>query len=176
MPAFFATIITVVSHTPLWVWPLYCLLLFLAGRGTRARVVPLFRMLILPMVVTVLTISTGVVAGASGLPPILVGFTLGSALGFLFERDDSMRRLPDGRVWLRGEWWSFGQLALVLVVRYAIAIVSAMSPMINNDPTWHSGSLLISTALSAIFLGRTARKLQACTGASSQDNSLVDFA
>lgn len=175
MPAFLATIITIVSHTPLWVWPLYALLLFLAGQGTRARVVPLFRVLILPVVVTVLTISTGIVAGTNGLPTILVGFTLGSALGFLFERDDSVRRLPDGRVWLRGEWWSFGQLALVLVVRYAIAIVSGMSPMINGDPTWHSGSLLVSTALSAIFLGRTARKLRAYTGASLQDSSLVEL-
>ena len=175
MPGFFATIITVVSHTPLWVWPLYALLLFLAGQGTRARVVPLFRMLILPVVVTVLTISTGIVAGASGLPSILIGFTLGSALGVLFERDDTLRRLPDGRVWLRGEWLSFVQLVVVLVVRYAIAIVSGMYPIINGDPTWHSGSLLVATALSAIFLGRTARKLRTYTGASSQDNSLVEF-
>jgi len=175
MPAFLATIITIVSHTPLWVWPLYALLLFLAGQGTRARVVPLVRMLILPVVVTVLTISTGIVAGPSGLPSILVGAMLGSVLGLLLERDDSLRRLPDGRVLLRGEWSSVVQLVVVLVVRYAIAIVSGMSPIINGDPTWHSGSLLVSTALSAIFLGRTARKLRTYAGASLQDNSLAEF-
>lgn len=163
MPTFISTVITIVSHTPLWVWPLYALLLFLSGQGTRDRVVPLFRLMILPVAVTALTTMSSITAGPSGLPAIATGFILGSVLGWLIENEGNSRRLQDGRIWLRGEWWSFGQLLLVLVVRYATAIVSAMYPAINGDPTWHSGSLLIATALSGLFLGRTSRKLHIFT-------------
>src|SRR3569833_1338600 len=164
MTSFLSTVVTIVSHTPLWVWPLYALLLFLAAQGTHDRIVPVFRLLILPTVVAVLTILTSIIAGPSGLPAIGTGFVLGSALGWLLESEDSLRRLDDGRIWLRGEWWSFGQLLLVLVVRYASAIVSAMYPAINYDPAWHSGSLLITTMLSAIFLGRISRRLHLYAG------------
>ena len=46
-------------------------------------------------------------AGLGVLPAILVGVVVGGVSGWLLERDGATRRLPDGRLWLRGEWWSF---------------------------------------------------------------------
>ena len=69
-------------------------------------------------------------------------------------------RLPDGRLWLRGEWLSLAQIVLVLIFRYVINVVAAMDPVLNANPTWHFSSLLISAALSGLFLGRTAARLR----------------
>lgn len=160
MSAAITTIGTILIHTPLWVWPLYALLLYLGFQRTRDRTVPLWRELILPLVVTVLAISSLVGGGMSALPAILPGLVIGGVAGWRLERGGGTRRLPGGDMWLRGEWWSFGQILLVLVFRYATAIVAAMAPAMNADPTWRTSTLFIASALSALFLGRTWARLQ----------------
>ena len=108
----------------------------------------------------VLAIVTSVAAGQSTLPATLIGFAAGGGIGWLLGREGSTPRLPDGRLWLRGEWWSFGQLFLVLVFRYAASVASAVDPALSADPAWHWTLSLVSAALSALFLGRTAPRLR----------------
>lgn len=160
MTTVFATIATIVIHTPIWVWALYSLLLFLGFQRTRDSIVPVWRMLILPIVVTVLAILSFIGAGPGALPAMLPGLVIGGPAGWQFERTGATRRLPDGTLWLRGEWWSFAQIALVLVFRYVTSVVAAMNPVLNANPIWHLGTLFISAALSAVFLGRTAARLR----------------
>lgn len=160
----FPIIITIVAHTPLWVWPLYALLLFLGFQRTRDSTLPLWRVLVLPAVVTLLAVISFVSSGLSTLPATLIGFAVGGTAGWLLERKGSTRRLPDGRLWLRGEWWSFSQLLLVLVFRYASAVASAMDPVLNANPIWHWTLSLVSATLSALFLGRTAARLRVLHG------------
>ena len=98
------TIILVIVHTPIWVWGLYALLLFLGLQRTRDSVVPLWRMLILPIVVTLLAISSVIGAGVDAVSATLLGLAAGAAARWPLERPGSVRRLLDGRLWLRGEW------------------------------------------------------------------------
>lgn len=156
----FKTIFAVVVHTPLWVWALYALLLLLGLQRTRDSIVPLARMLILPIAVSLLAISTAAAGGLSGLPATLVGLVIGAAAGWQLERDGGTRRLVDGRLWLRGEWWTFGQITFVLVFRYVANVVAIMDPALNADPAWHAAVLFVSATLSAVFLGRTAARLR----------------
>ena len=72
MAAVFSTIITIVIHTPLWVWPLYALLLFLGIQRTRDSSIAVWRMLILPLVVMLLAINRPVQAIA-GLAIVALG-------------------------------------------------------------------------------------------------------
>jgi len=160
MSSILASIATIVLHTPLWVWPLYALLLFLGFQRTRDGSLPLWRVLVLPGVVTLLAIMSFIASGLNTAPAILIGLAVGGTVGWLLEPDGATRRLPDGKVWLRGEWWSFSQLLLVLVFRYASGVASAMDPVLNADPTWHWMLSLVSATLSALFLGRTAARLR----------------
>jgi len=57
------TIVTIIAHTPLWVWGLYVALLFLGLQRTSDSSVPLWHVLILPIAVALLAISS--VIGAS---------------------------------------------------------------------------------------------------------------
>lgn len=160
MSAYFKTIATIVIHTPVWVWPLYALLLFLGFQRTRERTVPLWRELILPLIVALLATVSVIGAGLSGLPTMLLGLVIGSTAGWQLERDGATRRLPEGTLWLRGEWWSFAQIVLVLVFRYVTSIVAALDPALHADLTWHLSTIFISAALSGVFLGRTAARLR----------------
>jgi len=160
MTDLFRTIAIIVVHTPVWVWGLYALLLFLGFQRTHDSIVPIARMLILPLVVSLLAISSVAGAGLSALPAIGVALLIGSIAGWQIERDGSVRRLADGRLWLRGEWWSLAQVALMLVLRYVANVVAIMNPVLSANFTWHVATLFISSALSAVFLGRTAARLR----------------
>jgi len=160
MSDFLTTIATVVIHTPIWVWPLYALLLFLGLQRTRDSTVSLPRMLILPLVVTLLALVSFIVAGPSALPAILLGLLVGGTVGWRLERDGATRRLPNGKLWLRGEWWTFSQILLVLISRYVTNVVAAMDPALAADLSWRSVTLFVSSALSAAFLGRTVARLR----------------
>lgn len=160
MSDIFRTIVVVAMHTPIWVWPLYAVLLFLGLQRTRDSSVSLVRVLILPLVVTGFAISSFIGAGLGGLPVMLVGLVIGGVVGWQLEREGGTRRMADGKIWLRGEWWSFAQIVAVLIFRYTTNVVAAMAPVLNINPIWHTSSLFLSAALSALFLGRTAARLR----------------
>ncbi len=160
MPASLNTVVTIVAHTPIWVWPLYVLLLFLGFQRTRDSTLPLWRVLILPLVVAGFAIFSFIGAGPGGLPAMFLGLAIGSVAGWLLGRHSQTRRLPDGKLWLPGEWWSLALIVLVLVFRYTINVVPVLDPGLYADATWHFSTLAISALLSALFLGRTAARLR----------------
>ena len=153
------TIATIVIHTPFWVWLLYAALLFLGFQRTRDSVVPLYRALILPFTVVFMTLTSFIAAGYSGAPWLLVGLVFGMAAGWRLEPEGATRRTLDNKLWLRGEWWSFAQLVLVLVFRYSTSVTIVMSPNLNTHAAWQVSTLLIPAVLSGMFLGRTAARL-----------------
>lgn len=153
------TIAIIIVHTPVWVWFLYALLLFLGWQRTRDSSLSLPRVLILPLIVTGLATLGFIGAGLGDLPAILCGLALGGVAGWHLEQGRGTRRLADGRLWLRGEWLSLVQIGVMLVFRYAINVVPVVAPALHANPAWHLGSIFLSAVLSALFLGRTAARL-----------------
>lgn len=154
------TILAVLAHTPIWVWAVFALVAFMGYQRTRDRIVQLWRLLLFPLVMVVLAVSGMVNAGLSLLPAILVGIAIGGVGGWLLERDGATRRLPGGRLWLRGEWWSFAQVLLIFVFRYATAVIGAVNPALGADFAFHLLTALVSSLLSAMILGRTLARLR----------------
>lgn len=160
MSAIVPTLLAIVTHTPLWVWALFAFVFFMGYQRTRDRAVAVWRMLLLPAVMALLAMSSWIGAGLGGLPAILVGVAVGGVTGWLLERDGATRRLPDGRMWLRGEWLSLIQVGLIMVFHYVTAVLTAMHPALGNDPVWHMGVLFVSALLSAMLAGRVAARLR----------------
>jgi hypothetical protein len=154
------TIAVVATHTPVWVWALYSLLLFLGWQRTRDSSVSLIRVLILPLVVAGLAISSLIGAGLIGLPVMLLGLVVGGTAGWQLEREGATKRLADGKIWLRGEWLTFIQIVVVLVFRYAINVIPFLAPALDANTTWHMSTLFVSATLSALFLGRSGARLK----------------
>jgi hypothetical protein len=154
------TLLDILAHTPLWVWALFAFVLFMGYQRTRDRIVPLWRLLVLPALLLVLTISGWLTAGLGSLPAIAVGFIAGGTLGWLLVREGSARRLEGNRLWLRGDWWSFLQIVAILAFRYATTVAGIVNPAFAADPVWHPLTLLLSSALKGLFLGRLAARLR----------------
>ncbi len=160
MTAAVQTLLAILTHTPIWVWALFALVFFLGYQRTKDRTVPLWRMLTLPIVMLVLSVSGWVTSGLSVLPAILVGFVVGGVIGWLMERDGATRRLPDGRVLLRGEWWSLLQVVAIVLFKYVTTVMAVMNPALGGDPVWHMGTAFVAAVLSAMLLGRVAARLR----------------
>ncbi len=160
MPASTPSILAILSHTPIWVWGLFALLLLLGYLATRDRTMPIWRVLLLPAVMATLFATSVVGGGLAALPAILTGLAVGGVTGFLLELGRGTRRLPDGRLSLRGEWWSLGQIVASLAIHYVTAVVSAIDPALAANQSWHLGTLFISSTVSALFLGRAAVRLR----------------
>ena len=100
--------------------------------------------------------------GGTGLalPAILVGLAAGGIAGWLLEREGATRRLPDGRLWLRGEWWSLVQVLAIFGFRYATVVAATVNPALGADMVWQIATTLVSSTLSAMVLGRTLARLR----------------
>lgn len=59
---------------------------------------------------------------------MLLGLVIGGSAGWLIERDGTTRRLPDGSLWLRGEYLTLVQIVLVLVFRYGTSVTAGLNP------------------------------------------------
>lgn len=154
------TIVAIISQTPLWVWGAFAVVVILGYQRSRDRVVPLWRMILLPFAMIVLAVSGMFGAGLAALPAILVGLIIGGVSGWMLERDGAARRLPAGRLWLRGEWWSLLQISLIFAFRYSTAVASAMNPALATGIVFHLATLFVSSLLSAMILGRTLALLR----------------
>jgi hypothetical protein len=160
MPTQIPSILDILTHTPLWVWALYAFVLLVAWQRSRERIVPVWRLLVLPGVMLVVTVSGWIGAGLDSLPAILLGFVAGGTGGWLLVRDGSARRLEGNRLWLRGDIWTFVQILVILVFRYATTVAGIVNPAFAADPVWHPLTLLVSSALTGLFLGRVAARLR----------------
>jgi hypothetical protein len=153
-------IIGILTHTPLYVWAIFAFIAFLGYQRTKDRTVQLWRLLLLPVIMVVLSVSGMIGAGASVLPAILAGIAVGGVSGWLLEREGATRRLPGGRVWLRGEWWSLVQVLSIFVVHYSLAVTGAINPALVADPTVHLVTTFVSSLLSAMISGRLLARLR----------------
>lgn len=153
-------IIGILTHTPLYVWGIFALIIFMGYQRTRDRTVQVWRIFLFPVLMIVTAVSGMVGAGLASLPAIAAGLAIGGISGWLLERDGATRRLSNGRIWLRGEWWSFVQVLLIFGFRYSLAVLGAVTPAFVADPTVHLVTMFVSSLLSAMILGRTLARLR----------------
>lgn len=160
MTAHTPTLLDILAHTPLWVWALFAFVLYMSWQRTKDRIVPLWRLLLLPAVLMVLNITGWMTDGLGSLPAIALGFVAGGTLGWLLVREGSARRVKGNKLWLRGDWWSFIQIVFILGFRYATTVAGIINPAFAADPVWHPLTLLVSSALTGLFLGRLGARLR----------------
>ena len=160
MPNTTPSMLDILSHTPVWVWAIFGLLIYLGWQRTKDRTISVWRLLLLPAILGALAISGYAGAGTGALPAIVVGLIAGGVFGWLLEREGATRRLDNHRLWLRGEWWSFAQVVLIFVFRYVVTVAVVVSPMLAANTMWHLSTLFVSSLLTALLLGRTAARLR----------------
>jgi hypothetical protein len=122
----------IVSHTPLWVWPLLLYVLTMSLRATRERTAGLGRLLAIPALFIIWGIS-GLLARQSFTAALgldwLAALGCGAALaGFvgrpvLLGIDRESRRVT-----LAGSWAPFVRVTLIFTSKFAIRVAMAVRP------------------------------------------------
>ena len=144
----------IVLNTPLWVWPLMALVVWLGVLGLRPRTLPLWRLAILPLVGLALSLVGIGQSARPGLALIawLAALAVALPLGFLIGRRRAVRRLDDGRLEIGGGWFMLVFGLSIFAVRYALGVIFGMAPALRADPAWIAlaggvGGLVAGTGL-----------------------------
>ena len=159
MPSFFQ----IVANTPLWVWPLMVFVLWLGLQGLRPRVIPVWRLAILPIVG--LDTSLGGIAqpvdparAATGWALALLAFL---PLGWAFGPSRPVRLRPeDGRLEIAGGWFALGFGVSIFAVRYAMGVLFGVLPALRAEPLWIYVSGAVGGMVAGIGIGWLANLLR----------------
>ncbi len=151
----------ILSHTPLWVWALLALLVWLGSLGLKRRRMALRRAAIIPAVFIIWGLS-GLVARSFDAATIaalwLGGLALGTALGLatgprLLSIDRARREVE-----LPASWWPLARNLIIFFAHYALIVAAAIL-------TAHKAALLqadiaVSGASAGYFIGWFAALLR----------------
>ena len=163
MPFAFQVVEQIVVHTPLWVWPLMLLVLWLGWLGLRPRVLPPARLAILPLVSLATSLAGIVQSPRPGLAVAgwVVGLALALPLGYAVgSRRVARWRPEDGRLEVAGGWVALVFGISIFATRYAQGVLSGMMPGLQADPLWLALSGGIGGVVCGLGLGWLANLLR----------------
>jgi hypothetical protein len=151
MPSLFQ----IVSHTPLWVWPLLLFVLALGVYGLRRRVINPWRLAVLPLI----GIGTSLAGLAQSAQPAVAAAGLGIALllalpiGHTLGRRRDARLLDDGRLEIAGGWFMLLFGLSIFFTRYALGVLFGVMPWLKAEPLWIVLSGGVGGAVAGIGVG-----------------------
>jgi non-heme chloroperoxidase len=142
-------------HTPLWVWPLLALVLWLGWSARKARTVRRPWLAVLPLVGLGVTVAGAVQSAAPTLTFAgwLVGLLLTLPVGHAVGRRREVRRQEDGRVWIAGGWFALGFAVSIFAARYALGVTFGVWPQLARQPAWIAGAGVVGGVIAGIGLG-----------------------
>jgi hypothetical protein len=150
--------ITIVQHTPAWVWGLLAMLVALGLLQTRPLEMSLTRVTVLPLVLTALSL-TGVLGAFGHMPVALAAWAAGvtAALG-LARKLVSVRgaawSASRGRLQVPGSWLPLVLIVSLFVVKYGAGVSLSLAPALASDATFAGLCSLAYGTFSGLFLAR----------------------
>ncbi|HEY1935293.1 MAG TPA: DUF6622 family protein [Acetobacteraceae bacterium] len=147
MPA----IIGFLSHTPVWVFALFGVLMAFGVQALRPRSVSVLRLLVVPAVfITWGTISLGLLV--AGAPWLVLDWLAAGAVGALVARQLAPLNTfrfdrNSGRVSLPGSVLPLARNLSIFVVKYALGVAIAVAP------AWHAQIASWNVAVSGLSAG-----------------------
>lgn len=156
-------LIAIVSHTPLWVWPLLAFLLFRGWQATRDRETSLFKALAVPLVMLGLSLSGLIVVFGHHPANAVLGAValLMSALMSFYSRNAAQIRVDavSHRIVQRGSWQPLLLTMGIFTVKYTAAVVLTMHPQWATQACFALPQAMLYGAFSGAFAGRLLRIL-----------------
>lgn len=148
-------LLQIVTNTPLWVWPLLLLVLWLGWYGLRPRVMRPQRLAILPLV----SLGTSMAGLAQAPQPILALVTWMAAVaaalpvGYALGARRAVRPLDDGRLEIAGGWFALCFGVSIFVMRYAQGVLFGFAPALRAEPIWIGLSAGVGGIITGIGIG-----------------------
>lgn len=145
-------------HTPWWVYLLFVYLIFIGVRASRTNIISLFRVFIIPIIFTAMSIDTLVSAvkiNTFSITTWVIAIVLGMTLGFIqifrlklvVDRKHSLIQIP-------GTWSTMIFILIIFIAKYYFGYELAMDPEAATNTTFEFWMLGISGLFTGMFLGR----------------------
>ncbi|MCY7306784.1 MAG: hypothetical protein LH632_11665 [Rhodoferax sp.] len=158
-------VLQILLGTPTWVWALLALLVWLGLVQSRARSVPLHRVIVLPLAMTGISIY-GTYSTIQAVPlcgVLWLGAAVATAAWFASSDlppdvhfDATQRRFQ-----VPGSWEPMALMMAIFGTRYAVAVTLALHPQWTREVAVTAIVASIYGALSGVFVGRMLRMLRA---------------
>ncbi|MEO8684580.1 MAG: DUF6622 family protein [Devosia sp.] len=156
------TIVQIIIHTPIWIWPLLLLLIWRGLSSARSRDVGLGQLVLLPLVLVSLSALSTLEAGVSSavMAGIAIGAMGGVAAGLTLERRRPAQALGYGRLRLAGEWTTLVVVLVGFTMGYGRAVTRIMAPGLATSMPFLLATSAISAFFSVMLLTRTVLRLR----------------
>jgi len=146
----------ILINTPLWVWALLGLLLWLGWRDLRTRTIAPGRLAILPAVAGSISLFNVLTSAQPTLsvPAWLIALAAAAPLGWPIGRRrrlevDASRR----RMWLTGSWFSMTLGLSIFAIRYVMGVTVALNPALARDVLWIVSANAIGGIVAGVGMG-----------------------
>jgi hypothetical protein len=151
--------LTILQHSPWWIYPLLLLLVWFGVRGMRPRTLPIWRLAIVPLVFIgwgIVSILSRPTASGGLIADWLVCAAVGAGTARLSTRRmtvaiDSLR----GKVTLQGSIGPLVRNLLVFAMKYAVGVAMALLPTRRAEIALLD--IGVSGAMAGYFLGWLGR-------------------
>ena len=151
---------TIISRTPIWVFPLIVGVLWLASRSVRERAVHPRAMLVFPLVLLALSIGSSI--GTSLDPPVaitawLCSVAVGGVLGWSIAGHPRAIDAASGRVIIPGSIVPLLVCIAIVLWRYAFGYLYGRYPELAADWSYALALIVGAATLGGVMLGRVCR-------------------
>lgn len=154
--------LSILTHTPFWVWPVLALIIVIGLKRTRDRTVSAPRLVLMPLIILGLAGWNLAALGGSltAMAGLGIGIVVGTSAGLSLESRAGTTQVSRGVVHLKGDWISLLVLLAIFAMRYATTVVSITAPAIGTSDAYHFVTALLSGFFAFLTLSRTGLRLR----------------
>ena len=147
----------ILTETPVWVWPLFILLVVLGLRARHERMVPIALFYTLPLLgLSALNAVSGLSAGTAIWAVFAAAYGVGAYGGYLVQRHWVLGRVGT-KVRLSGESLTLTMMMLVFGANFVGGFLEAVAPQIYAGPLFQGIFATVVAVSSGSFAGRALR-------------------
>ena len=157
-------IVQILTHTPIWVYPLFLLLLVFGFIQTRTRNVRRIPALLLPAGMSALSLA-GIISsfGLTTIPLAAWGtaLTMATVVGYTFFRDTRIHsNATDGTFFIPGSWGPLVVMMVIFLTKYVYAVMHAYNAEVIATPIFIGALSAVYGLLSGYFSSRAVNLIK----------------
>ncbi len=156
-------LIQIVTHTPVYVWAIFALLVYRGVVALRDREMTIRKLFVIPVIMLALSLQDVVAKFGADFMPLSAwagGAVLMTLLVWKFTSAGISAGASPGRIRVRGSWAPLAMMMAIFFTKYATAVTLVMKPSASHDPLFSTVVCASLGVFSGYFLGRLVGTLQ----------------
>ncbi len=151
----------IITRTPIWVWALLVLLVWLGYQQSKSRDIGIRRVMVIPAVLTLLSILGTVSAFGSSPLVLFTWLAAASSVAFVVLQ----LPLPAGnrfdpqtsKLHVLGSWVPLALMMGIFINKYVVGVALAMHPELAQNPLFALTFSALYGIFSGVFIDRAVR-------------------